>query len=182
MVSCGQVAARGCYDRWTGSQDLGRRKGDHIHVGILTRSESFFLFFAQFFIFTMLTVLTWRFDERCPLQQQKQYSAFSAGPTSPISLLALCCVGRVHTSAPPSRHFIIGLRSPSLCCHTLSTTSSKRRYLHLTISTSYWAFRLLPMVIKSRLHSVHSRGDTTQTVLVQKEATCLWLCVGDMKP
>jgi hypothetical protein len=142
-----------------------RRKGDHIHVGILTRPEPFFfLFVARFFTSTMLTVLTWRFNERCPLQQQKQYSAFSAGPTSPTSSLVLYCAGRVHTSARPSRLGIIALRSPSLCRHTSSTTSSKRRSLHRPISTSYFAFLLPPMVVKSRLHSAHSPGDTTQTV------------------
>lgn len=48
-VMCGFVRTNSgtrCYDRWTGSRDLGRRKGDHIHVGILTRSEPFFLFFT----------------------------------------------------------------------------------------------------------------------------------------
>jgi hypothetical protein len=150
--------------------------------GYLPDLSPLFFFFAQFFPFTMLIVLTWRFDERCPLQQQKQYSAFSVGPTFPISSLALCCAGRVHTSARPSRFRIIALRSPSLCCHTSSTTSSRRRSLRRPISTSYLTFLLPPMVVKSRLHSAHSRGDTTQTVLVQKEVTFLWLCVGDMKP
>lgn len=150
--------------------------------GYLPDLSSFFLFFAQFFACTMLTILTWRFYERCPLQQQKQYSAFSAGPTFPISSLALCCAGQVHTSAHPSRLRIIALPSPLSCCHTSSTTSSRHRSLHRPISTSYLAFLLPPMVVRSRLHFAHSPGDTTQTVLVQKGVTCLWLCVGDMKP
>ncbi|SRR5216684_2467272 len=141
-----------------------------------------YFFSSLNFTFTVLTVLTWRFDERCPLQQQKQYSAFSAGPTFPISSLALCCVGRTHISALLSRLCIIALRLPSLCCHTSSTTSLKRRSLLRPISTSYLTFLLPLMVAKSRLHSAHSRGDTTQIVLVPQEVTCLWLCAGDTKP
>ena len=140
--------------------------------GYLPDLSPFFLFVVRFFTSTMLTVLTWRYNKRCPLQQQKQYSAFSAGLTFPTSLLALYCVGRVHISGRPPRLGIIALRSLSLCCRTSSTTSSKRRSLHRPISTSYLAFLLPPMVVKLRLHSAHSRGDTTQTVLVRKEVTC----------
>ena len=134
------------------------------------------------FTFTMLTALTWRFDEQCPLPQQKQYLAFSVGPTSPISSLALCCAGHAPTSARLSRLGIIVLPSPSLCCRTSSTTFSRRPSLHRPISTNCLTFLLLPMVAKSRPHSAHSRGDITQTVLVPKEVTFLWQYVVDMKP
>ena len=155
---------------------------DIISVSGFLPDLSPFFFPLLSFTFVVLTALTWRFDEQCPLPQQKQYLAFSVGPTSPILSLAPFCAGRAPTSARLLRLYIIVLPSLLLCRRTSSTTSSKRPCLHRPISTNYLTFLLPLTVAKLRLHSAHSHGDITQTALVPKEVTFLWPCVGDMKP